>query len=54
MHEKCCNFSLQKKDSVLVLLQVLSCFCVNVLMEINEVAGSHLMTALPHKRNLPT
>lgn len=54
MHEKCCNLSLWKKECIFILLQVLNCFCVNVVMVINEVAGNHLMTAVPHKRNLPT
>lgn len=54
MHEKCHNFSLQKKDRVFILLQVLNCFCVNVVIVINEVAGNHLMTAVPQKESANT
>lgn len=54
MHEKCRNFSLQKKDRVLVLLQVLNCFRVNVVIVINEVAGNHLMTSVPQKESANT
>lgn len=45
---------MQKEDCIFVLLQVWNCFCANVVMMINEVAGNHVMTAVPHRRNLPT
>lgn len=53
-HEKCCSYSVWKEDCIFILLQVLNCFCANVVMVINEVAENHVMTAVPHSRNLPT
>lgn len=53
-HEKCCSYSVRKEDCIFILLQVLNCFCANVVMVINEVAENHVMTAVPRRKNLPT
>lgn len=53
-HEKCCSYSVRKEDCIFILLQVVNYFCANVVMMINEVAGNHMMTAVPHRRSLPT
>lgn len=45
-HEKCCSYSVRKEDCMFILLQVLNCFCANVVLVINEVAGNHVMTAV--------